>query len=177
MKQGLALSPPAAQIAFFAVLDESRDVPRDPAPALNLARVVVAAATRVVAAVPLEPAPRILRVDPSLAPPLRQRLRRVNAEVIDSSGRDAPRRVWPLQTSSTEISRAIGQVFSTEHAEREHLFRRELGFEAFRKVSSGRLRPVVDVTVLHLVVDDYSPIHARSHRQYSPTARQITTFL
>ena len=62
----LSLLPPAVEVARFAVLPDRRDVPRDGPPSPDLPRVVGAPAAHVVAAVPLEPAARILRTNPAI---------------------------------------------------------------------------------------------------------------
>src|SRR4029450_7009197 len=79
VQQGLALFPPALQVAAGAVVAHGRGVARGRAPAADLAPVVRRAAPHVVTAIPLEPAARILWMDPSLAPPRGERLRRVDA--------------------------------------------------------------------------------------------------
>src|SRR6185369_3118439 len=78
VQQGLALAWPAGQVAGAAVGLDLGEVAADGVPAFDLAVVVEAAAAEVVAAVPLEPAARVLGVDPALLPPDRQRLRGVD---------------------------------------------------------------------------------------------------
>ena len=82
VQDGLPLSPPALEIAWFAVLPNRRDVPRDRPPAPDLPRVVGGSAAHVVAAIPLEPPAWILLVDPSVAAPDGERLRGVDAEAV-----------------------------------------------------------------------------------------------
>ena len=69
VQHGLALLPPALQVAGLAVLPDRRNVPRDRSPSPNLPDVVGATPAHVVAAVPLEPAAWVLFVDPALAAP------------------------------------------------------------------------------------------------------------
>src|SRR5262249_4488293 len=83
MQQRLALDRPAMQVARLAMLLELRDVAHHLPPARDLAMVVRMAAAHVVAAVPLEPAARIVFVDPTLLAPIGQRLRGVDAEVVE----------------------------------------------------------------------------------------------
>jgi hypothetical protein len=54
---------------------------------------------------------------------------------------------------------AVGHVLPAEHAEAQHLLRRELRLEPRREVAPDRLGPVVDVALLHPVVDDDAPPH------------------
>ena len=63
MQHGLPLLPPALEIASFAVLPNGRHVPSNRAPSSNLPHIVGASPAQVVAAVPLEPPARILRVE------------------------------------------------------------------------------------------------------------------
>src|SRR5262249_35458642 len=84
VQQRLALALAAQEIARLAVALDLAHVATDRLPAPDLAAVLVRhAAPHVVAAVPLEPAARIIAMDPALAAPLRQRLARVDAEEIE----------------------------------------------------------------------------------------------
>src|SRR4029079_1212695 len=78
----LALPAAAIHVAGLAVLPDRSDVPRDGAPAPDLAGVVRAPAPHVVAAVPLEPAAWILAAQPAVAAPHGKRLRGVDAEAV-----------------------------------------------------------------------------------------------
>ena len=72
VQQRLALPRAAGQVARFAVALDLPDVPADRLPALDLPLVFLRhAAAHVVTAIPLEPAARVIRVDPSLLPPHR----------------------------------------------------------------------------------------------------------
>src|SRR3569832_2036325 len=83
VEDGLALAGAAVEVARLAGLLDLRDVAHDLFPAPDLARIVLRAAAHVIAAIPLEPAARILVVDPTLAAPVRQRLGGVDAEIIE----------------------------------------------------------------------------------------------
>src|SRR5262245_26975177 len=61
----LPLTPSALHIATFAILLHLSNVTLNRFPAFNLPLVIFAAATHVIAAVPLKPAARIVLVDPS----------------------------------------------------------------------------------------------------------------
>src|SRR5262245_40066672 len=83
VQQGLALAAPAQQIARLAFLFPLPDLPPDRLPALDLPLVLRRhAATHVVAAVPLEPAARVVVVEPAFLAPDRKRLACVDAEEI-----------------------------------------------------------------------------------------------
>ena len=82
----LALPRATVEVARRAVRPNGPYMPANRLPAGNLPRVVVAAPAHVVAAVPLEPAAGVLRVNPALAPPFAQRQRRVHAEAVELRG-------------------------------------------------------------------------------------------
>src|SRR3954463_5206224 len=58
-----------------------------------------------------------------------------------------------------ELAAAVSHVLSAEHAERQHLFRRQLGAELWREVPADRFSAVIHIAALHLVVDDHFPLH------------------
>ena len=70
MQECLPLTPPALEVSFLAMLPNGRNVPRDRTPPPYLSRIVPRPAPHVIAAVPLKPAARILRIDPAFAAPL-----------------------------------------------------------------------------------------------------------
>src|SRR6476646_4286619 len=75
MQQRLALALAAGEIARFAMPLDLADMPAHGFPTLDLARVLFGqSADQIIAAIPLEPAARIVRMDPALSAPLRQRL-------------------------------------------------------------------------------------------------------
>jgi hypothetical protein len=84
MQERLPLPRPAGQVARLAVPLDLPDMPANGFPSLDLAAVLGRhAAAYVVTAIPLEPAARIIGVQPSLAAPDRQRLAGVDAEEIE----------------------------------------------------------------------------------------------
>src|SRR6185369_3724714 len=84
MQHGLTLSTTAVEVARLAAVAYLRHVPGNRAPSSDLTRIVLRSSPHVVAAVPLEPAARVLRTNPSLAPPLTSRLGGVDAEVVET---------------------------------------------------------------------------------------------
>ena len=82
MKKGLTLSRTAIDSAAWAIVTDLRDVPTHRSPAFDLSLVVRTAASHVIAAIPLKPPARILRMDPLLPSPNRKRLRGVHPEEI-----------------------------------------------------------------------------------------------
>src|SRR5689334_14745905 len=83
MQQRLALPLAAGQFAGLAIALYLPHVAADRLPALDLAAIFVGhAAAQVIAAIPLEPAARIVRMDPALLAPDGQRLAGVDAVEI-----------------------------------------------------------------------------------------------
>src|SRR5690606_18057677 len=81
MQQRLALTLAAGEIAGRAIGFDLRHMPADRLPAIDLAAVLLGhAPPPVIAAIPLEPAARIVGMDPAFLPPDRQRLAGVDAE-------------------------------------------------------------------------------------------------
>src|SRR5512138_2155614 len=93
MEHGLPLLPSTVEVTRLAVFANRGDVPRDGAPPPNLPRVVARPSTHVIAAIPLKPSAGVLRVNPTMAPPLRERLGGIHTEVIES--RIVPIRAQP----------------------------------------------------------------------------------
>jgi len=74
VEQGLSLSRPTIDIAFATVSANLGYVSAHRFPSLNLALVIGASSAHIIPAVPLEPTPWVLVINPSLLPPVRQRL-------------------------------------------------------------------------------------------------------
>src|SRR5262245_25761180 len=70
----LPLPTAAVEVALVAVLPDRRNMPRDRPPSSNLSRVVARPPAHEVPAVPLEPPAWILRMNPTFAAPLGERL-------------------------------------------------------------------------------------------------------
>src|SRR5687768_17337726 len=121
MEHGLTLAAPTFEVSLLAVLLDRRDVPRDRAPSANLPRVVGGSTTHVVAAVPLEPAARILRPDPALAPPDRERLRGVDAKTIEPRIVPGGTELRACEPARREFIAAVRHVLAAEHPELQHL--------------------------------------------------------
>src|SRR6476659_10188451 len=72
VQQGLALTATAGKVTRLAVALDLTDMPAHGLPALDLPRILVrATASQIVSAVPLEPASRVVGVQPALPTPLR----------------------------------------------------------------------------------------------------------
>src|SRR5438270_9846483 len=70
LQEGLALPPTTAQVTGLAILLDLADVPAHRPPPPNLSRVFdLNPAPEVIAAIPLKPTSRVIRVDPALRAP------------------------------------------------------------------------------------------------------------
>ena len=104
MQERLALAPAAKQIPGFTIFLHLPYMALDCLPALDLSVILVPhAAAHVVAAIPLEPAAGVVRMDPALASPFRQRLARMDAKKIARGVAALRRKFSRRQTSSWEI--------------------------------------------------------------------------
>src|SRR5262245_54087831 len=84
VQQCLALPLAAGELARLAIALDLPQVPADQLPAPDLARILVRqAAPQIVATVPLEPAARIVLVDPALAAPHGQGLAGIDPEEVE----------------------------------------------------------------------------------------------
>ena len=84
MKQCLTLPRATQQIAGFAILLDLPNVAANRLPAFDLPCVFLRqAAAHVIAAIPLEPAARIIAMDPAFASPFRQRLTGIDLKKIE----------------------------------------------------------------------------------------------
>jgi hypothetical protein len=69
MQQRLALPSTAIEIARFTIFLQLRDMPPNRAPTRNLTQIIFTAASAIISAIPLEPAARIVRMNPTFTPP------------------------------------------------------------------------------------------------------------
>ena len=154
VQQRLALPATAIEIARLTVFFQLRDVAANGAPTPNLPQVILAAPPTIITAIPLEPAARIVGMNPTFASPLRVVARRSRQ---NNSAKRAPDqgKLGAREPTRRKLSSAIGHVFSAEHAERQHLVRRQLGRESGPELLADRFRAEIDVTLLHFVVHLY----------------------
>jgi hypothetical protein len=69
MQQRLALPATAIEIVRFTVFFQLRYVPPNGAPTRNLTQIIFTAASAIIPAIPLEPAARVLGMNPTFAAP------------------------------------------------------------------------------------------------------------
>src|SRR5262245_31890694 len=113
MQQGLALALAAEDISLLAIGLQLPDVPFDIAPAPDLPRVLVGQpAAAIVAAVPLKPAARIVRMEPALPAPFRQWLAGADAEEVQLRIGAFRRQLRLRKPACRKFLRAVGHVFA-----------------------------------------------------------------
>jgi len=114
VEHGLPLLSPAFEVAGSAVVPNGGHVPHDRAPASNLPGVVGASPADVVAAISLKPPARILPVNPAVATPDGERLRRIYAKTVQA--RIVPLAAQPRASEPAlrKLGAAVGQVFPAE---------------------------------------------------------------
>src|SRR5262245_19739164 len=165
VQQSLALTRAAHWVAGLAMPSNLRDVPSDGLPALDLARIFGRhAAAHVVSAIPLEPAPWIVGMNPALVQPNRQRLAGIDAEVIKCWVGTGRREPCARRPARGKFVAAISHVLSAEDAEGKHLFRRQLGAKFRIEIARHRRAEGVRVAALHLVVDGYDFRRSSHHK-------------
>src|SRR5207247_659385 len=115
------------------------------APTRDLTQIVLVATPAIVTAIPLEPAARIVCVNPPFSPPFRERLRRVHAEIIQRRAPAIRRKLRPRKPVRRKLFPAIGHIFSTEHSKFEHLFRCQLWREAEAECEPDWFRAEINI--------------------------------
>lgn len=64
------------------------------------------------------------------------------------------KRARPRARTRGKLVTTIGEVFAADHAEFQHLLRRQIGPELRLEIAPGRRRQYIAVASLHLVTDD-----------------------
>src|SRR5579872_1427229 len=116
VQQRLPLFPAALEVARLAVPANGRRMARDRPPPPDLPRIVSRPSPHVVPAIPLEPAARILRADPAVAPPDGQGLGGVDTEVIEAGVAARRRELRANEPAGRKLATAVGQVLPAENA-------------------------------------------------------------
>jgi hypothetical protein len=153
MEKRLSLASPAEEIARLAMSLNLPNVPPDGLPTLYLAPVFVRhPPSHVIAAIPLEPAAWVVRMDPALGAPHRQRLACTHAEKIERAIAAGRRKLGAPKPAFGKLLAAIRHVLAAKYSKPEHLLGRELGLELGIKTAADRRRRSVTVTLLHPVM-------------------------
>jgi hypothetical protein len=139
MQQGLPLTLAAEEISSLAVFLWLTDVAADRGPAFDLSCIFVRKPpSPIIAAVPLKPAARVLRMDPALLAPHRERLAGRNAEEIHLGVRAFRREFGLREPARRKLVAAVGHVFSAEDSKAQHFRRRKIGIKVRVKAAAGR---------------------------------------
>ena len=93
-------------------------------------------------------------MDPAFVAPDLEGLRCTDPIVVERGARPVRGKLCPPKPARRKFSPAIGQVFSSEDAEREHLAWRQVRRESKAELFSRGLGPEVGVPILHSVFDD-----------------------
>src|SRR5262245_49372127 len=109
------------------MLPNGRDMACDGPPPTDLARIVSRSAAHVVSAIPLKPASRILRPNPAVSAPGRERLRGIHAVVIQFRIVLCRAELRVREPACRKLGAAVRHVFSAEDTKLQHLPGRELG--------------------------------------------------
>jgi len=153
LEKRLSLSPAAAQIAGFAILLNLPNVAAHRFPSFDLASIFPGdPATKVITAIPLEPAPRVLRVDPPVLTPNRQRLTGGDAKIIEGGIVPMRRELRLRKPIAGKLICCIGHILAAEDAEAQHLFGRELRFEVRVEIFAHRFGKQIAISPLHFVI-------------------------
>ena len=163
MQERLALPTSAVQIARLTVPLNLPYVPAHGLPSFDLATIFFRhPPTPVIAAIPLEPAARIVRMNPALGAPFRQGLACIDAEEIERAVATACCELRPREPAFRKLLAAVGHVLAAEYTETQHLLRREIGREFRIEVAADRGRKIIAVALLHPVVNDDDALFHRS---------------
>src|SRR5262245_15343080 len=107
------------------MLLQLRDVSADGSPAADLPLIVADPPAAVIPAVPLEPTPRILVIDPAVGLPDGQRLRGVDAEAVQLRVVPLGAQLRFIKPIGRKLFGAVGHVLPAENAQLKQLLRRE----------------------------------------------------
>lgn len=122
-------------------------------PATNLTLILAwKAPAHIVATVPLEPAARIVRIDPAFRSPDGKRLGCIHAETVECWIMLPRTELRSLEPSRRKLIATIRQIPAAEDAKREHLGRGQVGFEVWMEIFSNRLDARIAIALLHRIV-------------------------
>lgn len=153
MQQCLSLLAPTVEITRPAILFNLRDMPPNGSPPADLALVIRAASPQAVAAVPLEPTSRVLRVNPIFRTPNGKRLRRIDTIEIQFGIMAFWAEFGIFKPIGRILRSAIGHVFAAENAKLKHFLWRKLGTKVRMEILAHGLCQQVNITLLHQVIN------------------------
>jgi hypothetical protein len=161
MQERLSLPFAAAEITRLAMPFDLTDVPADRVPTPDLTPIFVwHPAAHVIAAIPLEPTARVVRVDPSLPAPNRQRLAGIHAEEVERAVSMPYGQLGPGEPAFRKLLARICHVLTAKHAKPKQLPRRQFGSKLRIEIPPNRGAEHVTVVLLHPVVDNDDALNA-----------------
>ncbi len=129
-------------------------------PSSDLPFIIQASSSYVIPAIPLKPPSRIFPVNPTFFTPDGQRLRGIDAEVIQLRIMAFMTKLGKHKPIFGKFIRAIGHVFAAEDSHFQHLLWVQFRQEFRMKVLSYGFSKIVNIICLHHVVDnDFPPAH------------------
>ncbi len=162
MKECLALSRSTRKIAGTAIGGNLREMSPHRFPAANLSRIIRMPPPTIVSTIPLEPSPRVIRMDPPLRPPHRERLARVHPEEVALRVALLGSELRLPKPRFRKFPPPIPKVDTAKDAELKHFRGREIRPKLRIEVPPLRLREFVPIPPLHgIVYDDSLMIHTR----------------
>lgn len=165
MQKCLPLFGSTLEVAFSAVFTKLCNVSLHCLPSFDLAPVIRTASSHIVSAVPLEPSSRVVRVEPALLEPVRQRLRSVQAEAVQLRVVELVAELRFFEPFFRKLFSAVCHIFAAENAELQHLLGGQVGLEVGVEVFPHGFGEVVSVTRLHEVIYNCSFL---SHCRFRP---------
>jgi hypothetical protein len=124
MQQRLPLTLPAQDISRLAIHLDLAYVPSDRLPAFDLPCVFIGkASAEIIPAIPLEPTARIIRMNPSLLAPYRERLAGFDAKPVQICVAAFRGKPGPGEPATGKFFPAVGHVFTAENTKSQHFLR------------------------------------------------------
>ncbi len=135
-------------------------MPPDGLPPLDLPLILVRdAAAHIIPTIPLEPAARIVFVYPALFLPYIKRLTGIDPEEVQFRVMAQRTQFCLGEPVRRKFRCAVGHVFPSEYAKREHLLRAQLWLELGVKILSHGFHELIRIASLHPVIDSYLFCH------------------
>lgn len=117
MQQGLSLAGAAKEIPRLTVLQDRGDMPPKRLPAPDLPPILFRqSATHVVPAVPLEPAPRVVLIDPAVLTPYGQGPAGIDPEIVEAPVSTFRRELGVFEPASRKLLLAVRHVLAAKHS-------------------------------------------------------------
>ena len=154
MKERLALSRSTRKIAGTAIGGDLCEMSPHRFPSTNLPRVIRMPPSAIVATIPLEPSPRIIRMNPSLRAPHRKRLTRIHPEKIERGIALLGSELRLPKPRLRKFSPPVPEIDTAKDAKLKHFRGRQIRPKLRIEVPPLRLRQLIPIPPLHGIVYD-----------------------